>query len=84
MVAPTIESQACQEQLTDAAKQVAKSIEQLVRDAEYASHGNPANMQALNDAAHQVSQALHALLTHIRTGPKRRKVKYNTFRRLYL
>ena len=53
VVAPTIESPACQEQLADAAKQVAKAIEQLVADAELAC-SNQQSLSALRDAANQV------------------------------
>ncbi|XP_003372683.1 putative I/LWEQ domain protein, partial [Trichinella spiralis] len=70
VVAPTIESPACQEQLTEAAKQVARAVEQLLKDAEL-SCKDEKSVHDLKDAASQVSRALTDLLNHIKTGPER-------------
>lgn len=70
VVAPTIDSPACQEQLIEAAKQVAGSVELLLRDAEL-SCKDERSVGELRDAARRVSHALNDLLAHIRTGPRR-------------
>ncbi|KIH56879.1 hypothetical protein ANCDUO_12936, partial [Ancylostoma duodenale] len=74
VVAPTIESNACQEQLTSAAKQVSQAVTELLHDAEYAcERSHTDGRQALgdiHDAARQVTHALDSLLEHVKTSPK--------------
>ncbi|VDM52399.1 unnamed protein product [Angiostrongylus costaricensis] len=74
VVAPTIESLACQEQLTSAAKQVSYAVTELLHDAEHACQRSHADgRQALGDiheAARQVTHALDSLLEHVKTSPK--------------
>ncbi|GMR53179.1 hypothetical protein PMAYCL1PPCAC_23374, partial [Pristionchus mayeri] len=76
VVAPTIDSEACQQQLTSAAKEVARSVEQLLHDANGACRYDPNEEQArknlgdIHTAARQVSTALSGLLGHIKTNPK--------------
>ncbi|KAK6016411.1 hypothetical protein OSTOST_18106, partial [Ostertagia ostertagi] len=59
VVAPTIESNACQEQLTSAAKQVSHAVTELLHDAEYAcerSHtGGRQSLTDIHEAARQTS-----------------------------
>ncbi|KJH51637.1 I/LWEQ domain protein [Dictyocaulus viviparus] len=78
VVAPTIESTACQEQLTSAAKQVSHAVTELLHDAEYACQRSHADgRQALGDiheAARQVTHALDSLLEHVKTSPKITKI----------
>lgn len=58
MVAPTIESPACQEQLTNAAKQVARAVEDLLVDAQAACRRSTTDGQRsfgdIHEAARQV------------------------------
>ncbi|KHJ97749.1 I/LWEQ domain protein [Oesophagostomum dentatum] len=74
VVAPTIESNACQEQLTNAAKQVSQAVTELLHDAEFAcERSHTDGRQALGDiheAARQVTHALDSLLEHVKTSPK--------------
>ncbi|GMT28060.1 hypothetical protein PFISCL1PPCAC_19357, partial [Pristionchus fissidentatus] len=76
VVAPTIDSDACQQQLTSAAKEVARSVEQLLHDAQGACQHDSnveqarRNLGDIHDAARLVTNALDGLLGHIRTNPK--------------
>lgn len=67
VVAPTIANPACQEQLVDAAKLVAKSVENVVGTAQGACKDDKA-LQGLGEAATSVTKALNDLLQHIRRG----------------
>lgn len=67
MVAPTISSPACQEQLIEAAKMVAQSVEGVVDQSASASN-NEKMLQDLGSAATAVTQALNDLLKHIKLG----------------
>ncbi|XP_065934860.1 talin-1 [Magallana gigas] len=67
VVAPTISSPACQEQLIDAAKGVAHSVEGIVEAAQQ-SCCNGKLLGDLGAAATAVTQALNDLLQHIKKG----------------
>lgn len=67
VVAPTISSPACQEQLIEAAKQVAHSVEDIVEAAQVACRDDKL-LQDLGSAATAVTQALNDLLQHIKKG----------------
>ncbi|KAH6931665.1 hypothetical protein HPB50_026529 [Hyalomma asiaticum] len=71
IVAPTITSPSCQEQLTEASKEVGKSVEAIVASCEDATHQEPL-LSDLRAAAAQVSRALEELLLLIRGAPERR------------
>ncbi|VDN44280.1 unnamed protein product [Gongylonema pulchrum] len=74
VVAPTIESPACQEQLTAAAKQVARAVEDLLVDAQAACKRSITDGQRsygdIHEAARQVTTALDELLLHVKTSPR--------------
>lgn len=72
MVAPTIGQPACQEQLIEAAKLVAKSVEGIVAAAQSACSDDHL-LQDLGVAATAVTRALNDLLQHIKkaAGPTR-------------
>ncbi|XP_072269736.1 talin-1 isoform X2 [Pyxicephalus adspersus] len=65
VVAPTISSPVCQEQLLEAGKQVAKSVEGCVESSKEAT-GDPELLKAVGVAASAVTQALNDLLQHIK------------------
>ncbi|XP_041428074.1 talin 2 S homeolog isoform X1 [Xenopus laevis] len=65
VVAPTISSPVCQEQLLEAGKQVAKSVEGCVEASEAAVE-DPELLKAVGVAASGVTQALNNLLQHIK------------------
>lgn len=65
MVAPTIGHPACQEQLIEAAKLVAKSVEGIVESSQSASRDDRL-IQDLGLAATAVTKALNDLLQHIK------------------
>uniref|UniRef100_A0A8W8NSY0 Talin-1/2 VBS2 domain-containing protein n=1 Tax=Magallana gigas TaxID=29159 RepID=A0A8W8NSY0_MAGGI len=67
VVAPTISSLACQEQLIDAAKGVAHSVEGIVEAAQQSCHDDKL-LADLGAAAPTVTQALNDLLQHIKKG----------------
>ena len=67
VVAPTINNPACQEQLVDAAKVVAKSVDSVVGTAQGACPDDHA-LQGLKEAATSVTKALNDLLQHIKRG----------------
>uniref|UniRef100_A0A8W8NJ43 Talin-1 n=1 Tax=Magallana gigas TaxID=29159 RepID=A0A8W8NJ43_MAGGI len=67
VVAPTISSLACQEQLIDAAKGVAHSVEGIVEAAQQSCHDDKL-LADLGAAATAVTQALNDLLQHIKKG----------------
>lgn len=71
IVAPTITSPSCQEQLTEASKEVGKSVDAIVASCEDATHQEPL-LSDLRAAAAQVSRALEELLLLIRGAPERR------------
>lgn len=64
-MAPTISSPVCQEQLLEAGKQVAKSVEGCVESSKEAT-GDPELLKAVGVAASAVTQALNDLLQHIK------------------
>lgn len=70
MLAPTIGQPACQEQLIEAAKLVAKSVEGIVSAAQSACNDDHI-LQDLGGAATAVTRALNDLLQHIKkaAGP---------------
>ena len=74
MVAPTIGSQACQEQLIEAAKMVAQSVEGVVDQAASVTQDEKV-LQDLGGAATAVTQALNDLLKHIKLGAGPAKVR---------
>lgn len=67
MVAPTIQNPACQEQLVEAAKYVAKSVDGVMDTAQEACGDEP-TLQDLGAAATAVTKALNDLLQHIKHG----------------
>ncbi|XP_050033509.1 talin-2 isoform X1 [Dermacentor andersoni] len=71
IVAPTITSPSCQEQLTEASKEVGKSVDAIVASCEDATRQEPL-LSDLRAAAAQVSRALEELLLLIRGAPERR------------
>jgi len=73
VVAPTIGSQACQEQLIEAAKMVAQSVEGVVDQAASVTHDEHL-LQDLGAAATAVTEALNNLLKHIKLGAGPSKV----------
>lgn len=74
VVAPTIENPACQEQLIDSAKIVARSVDHVVNTAENVSD-HEGTKSDLRQAATAVSRALDDLLQHIRRGARSKKVE---------
>lgn len=65
VVAPTISSPVCQEQLIEAGKLVAKSVEGCVESSQSATH-DEGLLKQVGQAASGVTQALNELLQHIR------------------
>lgn len=65
MVAPTISSPVCQEQLIEAGKLVAKSVEGCV-DASQGATSDEQLLKQVGAAATGVTQALNELLQHIK------------------
>ena len=74
VVAPTIENPACQEQLTESAKHVARSVDHVVNTAEGVCDDEQSKSD-LREAATAVSRALDDLLKHIKRGAKGRKAE---------
>lgn len=64
----------CQEQLTDSAKQVARSVDHVVNTAESVCDDEPSKCD-LREAATAVSKALDDLLRHIKRGAGGTKVQ---------
>jgi talin len=77
VVAPTIGQPACQEQLIEAAKLVAKSVEGIVSAAQTACHEDIL-LQDLGSAATAVTRALNDLLQHIKKAAGPTKVGSNS------
>ena len=76
VVAPTMESNACQQQLTNAAKHVSTAVDDLLVDAKAACQRSPDGQRSYRDlyeAASQVTHALDGLLDHVKTSPRIRK-----------
>lgn len=67
VVAPTLHSPACQEQLTAAVREVTKAVENLVSICNEASD-NDELMNQLRAAAAEVTRSLNDLLNHIKLG----------------
>ncbi|WAR29544.1 TLN1-like protein, partial [Mya arenaria] len=67
VVAPTIGSQACQEQIIESAKMVAQSVEGVVDQAASVTQDERL-LQDLGGAATAVTQALNDMLKHIKLG----------------
>ncbi len=67
VVAPTISSPACQEQLVEAAKLVAKSVEAVVDSSKDATEDENL-LRDLGEAATAVTKALNDLLQHVKQG----------------
>ncbi|XP_033109397.1 talin-1-like isoform X3 [Anneissia japonica] len=67
VVAPTISSPACQEQLVEAAKLVAKSVEGVVDSSKDATEDENL-LKNVGDAATAVTKALNDLLMHVKQG----------------
>ncbi|XP_071788038.1 talin-1-like isoform X4 [Asterias amurensis] len=67
VVAPTISSPACQEQLVEAAKLVAKSVEAVVDSSKDATEDENL-LRDLGGAATAVTKALNDLLQHVKQG----------------
>ena len=80
-MAPTIGQPACQEQLIEAAKLVAKSVEGIVSAAQSACNEDTL-LQDLGSAATAVTRALNDLLQHIKKAAGPTKVRLFYF--LYL
>ena len=69
-MAPTIQNPACQEQLVDSCKQVARSVDHVVTTADDVCDDEP-SLGNLREAATAVSRALDDLLKHIRSSGAR-------------
>lgn len=67
VVAPTLHSPACQEQLTAAVREVAHAVENLVAVCNDSCTSEEL-MNQLKDAAAEVSRTLNDLLNHIKLG----------------
>jgi talin len=67
VVAPTVSSPACAEQLVEAAKLVAKSVEGVVLTAQGACSDDKV-LSELGGAATAVTRALNDLLQHVKQG----------------
>ena len=70
MVAPTIHNPACQEQLIEAAKHVAKCVDGVVGTAQGACKDDG----AIQDLGGAVTKALDDLLQHIKRGAAGKEV----------
>lgn len=69
VVAPTLHSPACQEQLTGAVREVARAVENLVAVCNDSST-NKDLINQLEQAAEEVTRTLNDLLNHIKLGKK--------------
>lgn len=69
VVAPTLESPGCQDQLMEAARGSAIAVENVVETCRDAT-GDEALLRDLGGAAAQVTRALNDLLNHIRYTSK--------------
>jgi talin len=67
VVAPTIGDPLCQEQLMEAAKEVAKSVEGCVTTCRDVSRDEP-SLRELGSSAQDVTRALNDLLNHVKDG----------------
>ncbi|KAI1290436.1 Talin-2 [Halotydeus destructor] len=71
VVAPTIDNPACQQQLTEASKEVAKAVENVVQVTQEAIRDEQL-IGDLKNAAAAVAHALNDLLNHVRTVGEQR------------
>ena len=67
VVAPTISDPMCQEQLVEAAREVAKSVEGCVATCNDVSRDDQ-SLRELGQSAHDVTRALNELLNHVKDG----------------
>ncbi len=67
VVAPTISDPLCQEQLVEAAREVAKSVEGCVTTCRDVSRDEP-SLRELGQSATDVTRALNDLLNHVKDG----------------
>ncbi|XP_063370870.1 talin-1 [Cydia amplana] len=67
VVAPTLHNPQCREQLTSAARLVARAVERLVDSCRAAESAAPQNVEQLTAAAKRVSEELERLLQHCHT-----------------
>ncbi|XP_048001972.1 talin-1 isoform X2 [Leguminivora glycinivorella] len=67
VVAPTLHNPQCREQLTSAARLVARAVEKLVDSCRAAEGVAPQNVEQLTAAAKRVSEELERLLQHCHT-----------------
>lgn len=75
VVAPTIEHPPSQERLTDAAHNVARTVDTLLQESntatQYSASGKgPRNLADIHAAARLVTNSLHDLIDHIKTSPR--------------
>jgi hypothetical protein len=70
VVAPTISDPLCQEQLVEAAREVAKSVEGCVTTCRDVSRDEP-SLRELGQSATDVTRALNDLLNHVKDGQVR-------------
>ncbi|KAI6238292.1 BMA-TLN-1, isoform b [Aphelenchoides fujianensis] len=75
VVAPTIDHPPSQERLTDAAQNVARTVETLLQESntatQYSASGNgQQNLGDIHAAARLVTESLHDLIDHIKTSPR--------------
>jgi talin len=68
-VAPTISDPLCQEQLVEAAREVAKSVEGCVTTCRDVSRDEP-SLRELGQSAGDVTRALNDLLNHVKVNKK--------------
>ncbi|KAI6216966.1 BMA-TLN-1, isoform b [Aphelenchoides fujianensis] len=76
VVAPTIDHPPSQERLTDAAQNVARTVETLLQESntatQYSASGNgQQNLGDIHAAARLVTESLHDLIDHIKTSSNR-------------
>lgn len=67
VVAPTIQNPSCQEQLAEAARQVARSVDHVADTAQSVCRDDGA-LNELGESAGAVQSALNDLLAHIKRG----------------
>ncbi|XP_063391701.1 talin-1 [Cydia fagiglandana] len=67
VVAPTLHNPQCREQLTSAARLVARAVEKLIDSCRAAESAAPQNVEQLMAAARRVSEELERLLQHCHT-----------------
>ena len=68
VVAPTIADPMCQEQLVEAAKEVAKNVQGCVATCNEVGYHDDHSLRELGSSASDVTRALNDLLNHVKDG----------------